>query len=146
MIQPNLRFNSTNLTPLIQCKIQCKHIHAWFAEETEIPRFSVLIDNVAYFIVRQLSRARDATSLVIRRSHADFGIQATGRCGHQIDWDRRGISRIGGFQCIDAALYRVNQSGIERPFDSEPLEAVALFGIGLVADGRLQKYFGEENA
>src|SRR5487761_2673739 len=45
--------------------------------------------------------------------------------------------------CTRALIASIN-AGLVGP-RLEPLEAAALLGIGPVADGRLQKYFGPEN-
>ena len=47
-------------------------------------------------------------------------------------------------QRLDARFDGVRERRIGRP-RFEPLDAPALYGIGAVADGRLQKYFGSLN-
>src|SRR5476649_1081528 len=127
----------------VERQIERQNIHARFAEEAEILRLPLRLDHAAHGRHLNVACGGDAARLVHRGGHADLGIEAAGRRRHQVDRHRRIVPGSAAFNAAIRPLTASICAGLFGP-KLEPLELLALFGIGPVADGRPQKYFGDE--
>ena len=132
------------VTSGVERQIQLEHVDARLAEHAERAAFGVLADERRDLGRGQAARSSDARDLILGRGDADVRIEAAARRGDEIDGHRR---RLPGSAARSAATRSPTASasaGLKGPW-FEPLETAPLYGIGPVADGRLQKYCGEEN-
>jgi len=61
----------------------------------------ILVNQLLHSGLVQSARGCHAMYLVLRRCRADVGIEATGRCCHQVNRDRRCVTGIGGVQRVN---------------------------------------------
>jgi hypothetical protein len=97
----------------IQFKIQFEHIYAGFAEETELPSFSMSTNHRAQIGFTNVTFLRNARDLKFRRSGRNVRIQSGARRRDQINRNRHG--RVFCAQPLHIAVHAIYESFIRGP-------------------------------
>src|SRR5471030_1378035 len=127
----------------VERQIERQNIHARFAEEAEILRLPLRLDHAAHGRHLNVARGGDAARLVHRAATL---ISGSSPLADAVTRSTGTGASLPGSAAFSAAMRPLTASicaGLLGP-KLEPLELLALFGIGPVADGRPQKYFGDE--
>ena len=88
---------------VVEGEVQVEDIDAWFAEETELARGGVGVDEVSEGGFREVAGLGYARDLVVGGGRGNVGVEAAGGGGDEVygDWGFRGVLG-GGYTGLDA--------------------------------------------